>query len=207
MTLRILALALALIPLASIGCASRGPSSAEPVGVSNASNGSSGSRGSSGSSATTAPTSAAAASSSPPADAPVEEESLGYHSQFTGPHYKVRATLLGPCRAGDDCRIRVRLEAVDGYRVSVPYPQRFEVRSSSNIELLGTDPAGKTMFSKAAGDFVIDPAHPEMGTMTVRFHATTKGNASMTGLFYLAVETDKETTIARPMMDLVIPVK
>jgi hypothetical protein len=135
-----------------------------------------------------------------PAESPVEEPLVGFRAQAVGPHYKVHAALVGPCRAGAECRIKVTLEAVDGYRVSAPYPERLELKEVTNAEPLGTDPAGKGTFSKAAGDFTVDASHPEVGVMTVRFRPASQGAVALSALFYVAVETDKDTTIARPML-------
>jgi hypothetical protein len=155
--------------------------------------------------------SATTTSAAPPAagaaEAPSEEELVGFRAQAVGPHYKVHAALVGTCTAGEECRIRVTLEALDGYRVSAPYPERLEVRDATNMEPLGTDPAGKATFSKAAGDFTVDANHPDKGSMMVRFRGGSRGMAQMTALFYIAVETDKETTIARPMLSFSVPVK
>jgi hypothetical protein len=135
-----------------------------------------------------------------PAEVPVEAPLVGFRAQAVGPHYKVHAALVGPCRAGAECRVKVTLEAVDGYRVSAPYPERLEVKDVTNAEPLGTDPAGKGTFSKAAGDFTVDASHPEVGVMTVRFRPASRGAVTLSALFYVAVETDKDTTIARPML-------
>jgi hypothetical protein len=144
-------------------------------------------------------------------DASLPEESLGPRAQAQGPHYKVVAVLAGGCKVGDECRVRVRLTSLDGYRISTSYPLRLEVRDATLIEAAsaggGAPDAGKPTFSKATGDFALDAAHPDVGVMTARFRANKNGTATATVLFYLAVETDKETTIGRPMLNLIMPVK
>jgi hypothetical protein len=103
-----------------------------------------------------------------------------------GNNFVVSATV-GACAANAECKIDLRLEAQGDFHVNKEYPYKFKATAASGLTFLGKDPSGAEMFSKAAGDFVLDSGNEKVGTMSVRFKSANKGNVSITGTFKLSV--------------------
>ena len=103
-----------------------------------------------------------------------------------GDNYVVNANNSA-CRVGAECTVALRLEAQGGFHVNKEYPYKFKANDASGVEFLGKDPANKTMFSKAAGDFSLDANNEKVGTMTVRFKPSARGSVSISGVFKLSV--------------------
>ena len=101
-----------------------------------------------------------------------------------GANFTVDATV-GACHAGAECKVELKLSAGDGYHVNKEYPYKFKANETSGVEFLGKDAAQKTLFTKSAGDFTVDGE--KVGTMTVRFKPSSRGNVTIAGLFKLSV--------------------
>jgi hypothetical protein len=104
----------------------------------------------------------------------------------TGNNFVVNANVAA-CAANAECEVDLRLEAGAGFHVNAEYPYKFKAVAAGGLTFLGKDPTSAETFSKAAGDFVLDPNNEKVGTMTVRFKSASKGSASITGVFKLSV--------------------
>jgi hypothetical protein len=58
-----------------------------------------------------------------------------------------------PCTVDTGCRIAIRLVATGDYHINDEYPHKFVADDAAGIEFLGTDPGGKNVFSKVAGNW------------------------------------------------------
>src|SRR4051812_13464670 len=87
-------------------------------------------------------------------------------SHVDGKNFKLDANGVGDCKAGGDCVLTLRLEAVGDYHINKEYPYKFKAEGSG-VEFQGTDAAGKNVFSKGAGDFTLEGE--KVGTMKVKF--------------------------------------
>lgn len=103
-----------------------------------------------------------------------------------GDNYVVNATTSN-CHAGAECTVSLRLEAQGNFHVNKEYPYKFTATAASGVEFLGRDPANKSLFSKAAGDFALDSGNEKVGTMTIRFKPSAHGSVNIAGLFKLSV--------------------
>jgi hypothetical protein len=103
-----------------------------------------------------------------------------------GNNFVVNADVAA-CTSGTECKIDLKLEAQGDFHVNKEYPYKFKATDAAGIEFLGKDPAGKNVFSKAAGDFTLNATNEKQGTMTLRFKPANKGNVTVAGQFKLSV--------------------
>ncbi len=104
-----------------------------------------------------------------------------------GNNFAINADLVGVCKAGAECKVDLKLQAGDGYHVNKEYPYKFKANDVAGVDYTGTDASGKNVFSKAAGDFRIDPKDEKIGYLTVHFKPAKAGAVSITGTFKLSV--------------------
>ena len=103
-----------------------------------------------------------------------------------GKNFRLDAVVGGDCQVGAECRILIRLEALGEYHINKEYPYKFKAESKrEDVEFLGTDPAGKNTFSKAAGDFRTDTE--QKATLTVRFKPGAAGALTVFGTYKMSV--------------------
>jgi hypothetical protein len=103
-----------------------------------------------------------------------------------GNNFVVNANVAA-CHPGAECKIELQLQAVGEFHVNKEYPYKFKAADAAGVEYLGRDPAGKNVFSKAAGDFALNPSNEKVGTMTLKFKAAHAGNVTIAGQFKLSV--------------------
>jgi hypothetical protein len=89
------------------------------------------------------------------------------------------------CSSGERCQMTVKLVALGDNRVNDEYRFRFVADQKPLVQFSGTDPAGQTIFSKAAGDWRKDDA--KSGAMAVNLFVSTPGNYTITGTLELSV--------------------
>jgi hypothetical protein len=89
------------------------------------------------------------------------------------------------CVAGAPCSAVIKVVATGDYHINDEYPYRFRADETPGVEFLGTDPAGKTMFSKPAGDW--QKAEEKTGAMNVKFNVADKGAKTLGGTLKLSV--------------------
>jgi hypothetical protein len=109
------------------------------------------------------------------------------------------------CKAGATCTATLRLEAKGDFHLNEEYPFKFTGGDNAKIEYLGTDGAGKNVFSKAAGDFAKQT--PKVGVMTVKFKPQGAGNVTIDGVYKLSVCNEQTCKLDNPSAKVVVAVK
>jgi hypothetical protein len=89
------------------------------------------------------------------------------------------------CEAGAACAVVFQLTTLGEFHVNDQYPYRFKAADTADVSYLGTDGAGKNVFSKSAGDW--QRTGEKTGTMTVRFTSAGKGERTIAGALKLSV--------------------
>jgi hypothetical protein len=89
------------------------------------------------------------------------------------------------CAAGTTCSVAIRLVATGDYHINDEYPYKFKADEAPDVEFLGTDSAGKNVFSKAGGSWAKNDART--GTMSVAFKASDAGIKRVGGTFKFSV--------------------
>jgi hypothetical protein len=112
--------------------------------------------------------------------------SAGAGQVAKGNNYVVNANVAS-CAANSECKIDLRLEAQGDFHVNKEYPYKFKATAITGVSFLGKDPQATETFSKAAGDFALDPANEKVGTMSIRFKSGSKGSVTIAGTFKLSV--------------------
>jgi hypothetical protein len=92
------------------------------------------------------------------------------------------------CAPGATCAVNLTLVAIGAFHINDEYPYKFkadDAPSAQAIEFLGTDGAGKNVFSKLANDW--RKKDEKTGTMTVKWRSSVKGDKTIAGVFKLSV--------------------
>jgi hypothetical protein len=93
--------------------------------------------------------------------------------------------IPGACAAGAECAVVFQLTTLGDFHVNDQYPYRFKAADAPDVSYLGTDGAGKSVFSKAAGDW--QRTGEKTGTMKVRFTTAGQGERTIAGTLKLSV--------------------
>jgi hypothetical protein len=125
----------------------------------------------------------ASASVSAKADGPAAATACSGHAAC-GAEFTVDA-VSGACDAGAPCSVVLELTTLGKFHVNDEYPYRFKAAEAPGVRYLGTDGAGKNVFSKGAGDW--QRTGEKTGAMTVRFSADGKGERTIAGTLKLSV--------------------
>jgi hypothetical protein len=115
------------------------------------------------------------------------------------------ATSSGDCVSGSPCTVSLRLAATSGYHINDQYPYKYIATNVAAVDFQGTDPQGKNVFSKSAGDFATQG--PGVGVMTVKFTPKTKGNVTIDGTFKLSVCSEANCKIDSATPSVTVAVK
>jgi hypothetical protein len=89
------------------------------------------------------------------------------------------------CEAGFACSVVVTLSARDAFHLDDDYPYVFKADTQPGMQFMGSDSAGREVFSKAAGDW--QKLDDNRGTMTVGFVIGTPGERTIGGKLKLRV--------------------
>jgi hypothetical protein len=89
------------------------------------------------------------------------------------------------CAAGVVCTLQLTLVATGDFHVNDEYPYRFKADDAAGVSFLGTDDAGRNVFSKVSGDW--KKLDPKSGAMSVRFTPAGPGPKTIGGVFRLSV--------------------
>jgi hypothetical protein len=123
-----------------------------------------------------------------------------------GKNFVIDSLPDGECRAGTGCHITIKLKALGDYHINKEYPYKFK-GEATGLEFLGSDAAGKHIFSKSAGDLVIDPGDPPKGaTMTVKFKPAAKGMSTVKGTFKMSVCSAQNCQLETQDISVDVPV-
>ncbi len=123
-----------------------------------------------------------------------------------GKNFRLDFVAEGDCKVGGECRAVIRLEALGEYHINKEYPYKFKAETKrEDVEFLGTDPAGKATFSKAAGDFKTEGE--QKATMTVRFKAGAGGPLTIMGTYKMSVCSAQNCQLESQPISLDLAVK
>jgi hypothetical protein len=89
------------------------------------------------------------------------------------------------CPVGAQCSLTLKLVATGDFHINDDYPYKFKADETKGVEFLGTDEAGKNVFSKGATNW--QKKDEKTGAMTVAFRGSEKGDKSISGTFKLSV--------------------
>lgn len=109
------------------------------------------------------------------------------------------------CSANKECTVTIVLSAGDGYHINKDYPGKFKADELAGVEFLGTDAAGKNVFSKAAGDFKVDTE--KQATLTLKIKAAKAGTVTLTGNFKFCVCSEKECVPDAAQLKIPVTIK
>lgn len=126
-------------------------------------------------------------------------------SKVSDPHYTVEIVPDGTCAVGAECAARIELVALAGYHVNKEYPYKFTAASSKDVEYLGKDPAGTSVFTKSAGDYAA--AGDERANMAVRFRPKVSGKVDVEGTYKFSVCSEQNCQIESAELGAKLDVK
>ena len=102
-----------------------------------------------------------------------------------GDDFFVDASSGGGCTVGGTCAAVFALVASGEYHINDEYPYKFKADAEPGVEFLGTDDAGREVFSKSAKNWT--KTGERTGTMTVTFRPLQKGITAIAGTFKFSV--------------------
>lgn len=146
---------------------------------------------------------AAAASEAPAAKS---DEIANATSKFEGKNFKLELASQGECKAGAECSVVIKLETLGEYHINKEYPYKFKAEAKGDeVEFLGTDQAGKNIFSKTAGDFRSETE--QKATLTVKFKPARAGTFKLAGVYKLSVCSAQNCQLESQALALDVAVK
>jgi len=107
------------------------------------------------------------------------------------------------CTTGATCALGVRLVATGAFHINDDYPYRFKADDAKDLQYFGTDGAGKSVFSKAAGDWA--KTDPKIGAMTVKFASASAGRKTVAGTLKLSVCSEANCLLEQ--RQVVVPIE
>jgi hypothetical protein len=108
------------------------------------------------------------------------------------PAFRIEVAPPAACKRATTCEAKLRLVAINGFKVNGDYPFKFAGDASPSLVFDGT------------GTFTHDDK--THGTLTIKFRSDTTGKISVAGLFKLSVCNDAMCKIERPKVSFVVPV-
>ena len=105
------------------------------------------------------------------------------------PAFRVDVTPPASCKRAQPCEAKLKVVALNGYKVNAEYPFKFVGDAAPSLAFEGTG-----TFDKATG------------TMTVKFRADAAGKINVSGLFKLSVCSADLCKIERPKISFAVPV-
>jgi hypothetical protein len=119
-----------------------------------------------------------------------------------GDSYFVDIIAEDGCASAARCNVGLKLTATGAFHVNDQYPYKFKAEATPAVEFLGTDPAGKNVFSKPAGDWAQTGA--KSGVMTVHLTPAAPGRSTISGVFKLSVCSEQNCLIEQPQVQVSI---
>ncbi len=123
---------------------------------------------------------------------------------FDGNHFSVDVATPPPCVINADCNVAVRLTAKDEFHVNKDYPYKLKLDDAPGAAFMGTDTAGKGVFSKSAGDFAFDGE--KVGVMTIKLQGTQAGAITLNGTLKLSVCNASNCQLEQAQVRATVPV-
>jgi hypothetical protein len=115
-----------------------------------------------------------------------------------GDSFFVDALVRDGCATAARCEVSLKLTATGAFHVNDQYPYRFKAEATPAVEFLGTDPAGKNVFSRQGGDWTQTDA--KSGVLTVHWTPTAAGAGTLSGVFKLSVCSEQNCLIEQPQL-------
>jgi hypothetical protein len=140
--------------------------------------------------------------SHPPAPAAGAPAAVNCGHAACGDSYFVDVIAEDGCASAARCNVGLKLTATGAFHVNDQYPYKFKAEATPAVEFLGTDPAGKNVFSKPAGDWAQTGA--KSGVMTVRLTPAAPGRSTISGVFKLSVCSEQNCLIEQPQLQVSI---
>lgn len=109
------------------------------------------------------------------------------------------------CAPGATCTVPVKLEAQGEFHINDEYPYKFVAKDATGAELQGTDPQGKNVFSKAAGDFAKES--PKVALMNVKLKPSSPGKVNVSGTYKFSVCAESKCKIETAPVSFSVDVK
>ncbi len=109
------------------------------------------------------------------------------------------------CAPGATCTVPIKLEAQGEFHINDEYPYKFLANNATGAELEGSDPQGKNVFSKAAGDFA--KQSPKIALMNVKLKPTSPGKATVSGTYKFSVCAESKCKIETAPVSFSVDVK
>jgi len=121
-----------------------------------------------------------------------------------GKNFEIETRGPAACNAGAECAALVHLKALGNFHINKEYPYRFLAKPSPGIKFVGKDPGGPEIFSKAAGDFLIDSE--KEASLSVSFVPDAKGRATVSGVYKMSVCTEEACEIQEAPLSIDVTV-
>jgi hypothetical protein len=102
-----------------------------------------------------------------------------------GSNFFIDVAAPASCAVGAPCGLSLSLVATGDFHINEEYPYKFKADDAKGVEFLGTDDAGKNVFSKGANNW--QRKDEKTGKMTVSFRGSEKGDKQIAGTFKLSV--------------------
>jgi hypothetical protein len=122
-----------------------------------------------------------------------------------GDAFFVDAVPPPSCTSGTACTVALRLVATREFHVNDDYPYRFKADPTKGLQFLGTDAAGKDLFTQPAGDW--HKADARTGELTVKFAPESPGAYSVSGTMKLSVCSEANCLLEQRHVSAPIVVK
>jgi hypothetical protein len=122
-----------------------------------------------------------------------------------GDDFFVDAEPAAGCTAGQACTLALTLVAAGDYHINDDYPYKFRAEDTPGLDFLGTDAAGKNVFSKLARNWT--KKDEKSGTMAVGFKPLEKGNKGIVGVFKLSVCSSQNCRLEQQHINATVAVR
>ena len=145
----------------------------------------------------------AAAQSRDDVAAPAQHGDCGHSA--CGSNFFLDATPPGDCVVGATCSVIVKLVATGEFHINDEYPYKLKADDAPGVEFLGTDVAGKNVFSKVSSDW--QKKDEKSGEMKISFRAADKGTKTVGGTFKLSVCSAQTCQLEQQQVHATVAVK
>jgi hypothetical protein len=120
-------------------------------------------------------------------------------------NFFIDTSSAAPCARGATCAVGLRLVATGAFHINDEYPYRFKADDAKDVQFFGTDSGGKSVFSKAAGDW--QKADAKSGAMTVKFAPASSGQKTIAGTLKLSVCSEANCLLEQRQVSAPVEVK
>lgn len=129
----------------------------------------------------------------------------GEGMKAVGATWEVEVPSPRVCERMVECTMVVLVRAKNGFHVNTEYPAKLTMDEAQGVTLMGKDPKGKNVFSKAAGDYVIDTA--TSAAMMTHFMPSSAGIQKMSGTLKFSVCSDANCQMESAHITAGVPVR